>query len=396
MSDFNKFKFFIIALALVVVCTFAGTVSGTLAWFAYTTRATVTYSGTSVSQSALIQAGLVCDEDYWKGPTEEQTAAIHESIKEQFDLTYEYVDGKHIYFSRAGAGINSNAIKEYLTKTGYAVNSLEPITSRYYTTDIEDENVGNELNLYKAPMKEYVLNTTAAEHTQYSKIKLAFRILSSNSATPTYVENQNVWLSKITSKMNGEGDIVNALRIFADGSASSGKKFIINPNQNSDGEIAVAGLLNISGDDAFYDSVDGEEIIYGDYEGSLATSYNASSTGFVDINNTGDTGETSTTFYAKHEGSMNIYNYSASDFATGIRPKKAQYVGKSSLFPIETAGGVLTGGIPLCTTASNVDHTRRIGYLDLSIWLEGWDHAVIDEEIGHAFFLGLQFQVTKQ
>lgn len=394
MGDFKKFKFFISALALFVVLTFAGTVSGTISWFAYTTRATVSYSGTSVSQSALIQVGLVCNFDYWAGSTPAETEANHEAMKDTYDLTYEYVDSNHIYFSKPGAGINSVAIKEYLSKTGYAINQLEPVTSRFYETDIEDENVGNDLTLYKAPMKERALNETIAEKPQYSKIKLAFRILTSSSATPIYAQNQNIWLTKITPKMNGDGNVVNALRIHFDGSTSSGKKFILNPTTTDNGGTAVAGLLNISGDDDYYDSVNGDEIVYGDYEGSLDRTYNALPSEFVDINKTGDTGSESTTFYARHEGSTRIYDYDADDFAAGIRPKVAQYIGTNSLFPSDS-NGQLSGGIPLCKTKMSATNAARIAYLDLSIWLEGWDHAVTDEEIGHAFFLALQFQINK-
>ena len=397
MTDFKKFKFFISALALIVVLTFAGTVSGTISWFAYTTRATVTYSGTSINQSALIQAGIVCEEDYWEGNTEEQTEANHELLYEQYELTYEEVEGQSIYFTKAGAGLSPNILKLFLEKTGYAINQLEPVTSRSYTTNISGDNVGTDLNLYKAPLKEIALNETIAENKQYSRVKLAFRVLTSNSATPIYAEGQDIWLTNINSKMNGEGNVVNALRLFVDGSASQGKKFILNPNKTTNGETAVAGLLNISGSDDYYDTVDGKEIIYGDYEGSLDTTYINVASGYQDVNGTGmneDTATSSTTFFARHEANQNIYNYDAATFKAGIKPKVAQYVGTNALFPTDS-DGALSGGIALCKTKTDNTNANRCAYLDLSIWLEGWDHAVIDEEIGHAFFLSLQFQINK-
>ena len=36
-----------------------------------------------------------------------------------------------------------------------------------------------------------------------------------------------------------------------------------------------------------------------------------------------------------------------------------------------------------------------IGRVDATIWIEGWDYSVIDEEIAHAFDLGLTFEINK-
>ncbi|MBR0294309.1 MAG: hypothetical protein IJQ67_00125 [Bacilli bacterium] len=393
MSGSKGFKFFISALAIVVVSAFAGTVSGTVAWFAYSTRATATYSGASVSEGELIQAGLVCERDYWAGATAEETADNHHEMEINYGLTYEYVDGKHIYFTDPGTGIRASAVKAYLAQTGYAIDRLEPVTSRYYTTNIADENVGNDLTLYKAPSHTYVLNTHTAEHTQYTKIKLAFRILDSGGSS-IYKQGQSIWISGVSSKASGAGNIVEALRVFIDGSASSGKRYILNPNKTTDGRTAVAGLLNLSGDDDYYDTDHGEEIVYGDYDGSLVTTHIVSDSDFEDINGTGNTSSEATTFYAKHEKNMDVYDYSYSDFIAGIRPRYAEYKGVNDIYPIDDRGS-LSGGIPACVTATDEDNSKRNAYLDLTIWLEGWDHVVIDEEIDHAFNLNLKFQINR-
>ena len=45
----------------------------------------------------------------------------------------------------------------------------------------------------------------------------------------------------------------------------------------------------------------------------------------------------------------------------------------------------------LCTTADSAG--KYLAELDTIIWLEGWDHVVIDKALSHKFNLGLQFQI---
>ena len=63
-----------------------------------------------------------------------------------------------------------------------------------------------------------------------------------------------------------------------------------------------------------------------------------------------------------------------------------------AISPSDDGSGALTGGQPVCVTASTEDHIARV---DFTIYLEGWDHAVIDTEISHGFNLGLQFQINR-
>ena len=95
---------------------------------------------------------------------------------------------------------------------------------------------------------------------------------------------------------------------------------------------------------------------------------------------------------------------STQSFSPGIvvcctvsQPNKAAINAKTQQF--DTVGsvkptdfdGVLSEGKPLCAT----NLTDGIADLELTIWLEGWDHNVIDEENTHSFNLDLQFQISR-
>ena len=384
MKLFNKVRV-ITGLAIVTaVASFAGAVSGTVAWFAYSTRVAVSFQGTSIDQSVLIEAGLACDQKYWS--TDEDL----QDIKDNYGLEYygQY-SGKHIYFAK-GTNLGSGAIGAYLQKTGYAINELQPTTSAKYVTDIEGDHVGNDLTLYKSPMygKEFRnAENGNANNSQFSRLQLAFRVLKTNGTEIN--PNQKVYLTHATAEASGvnDGEVYKAIRVFFDGSASRGKKFILNPSAENDGSTNVAGLLNLNNND-YYDTFNGKEIIYGDYNDSLSRSVAADDSDFIDMNKTGDFASR-TTFYGKHKKDMEVYDYDADSFIDGIDPDKADYLSLNTIKPNSN----FTTGLPVTITSNDA---YGIGLLDVKIWLEGWDHSVIDTEINHKFNLGLQFEVNRE
>jgi len=70
---------------------------------------------------------------------------------------------------------------------------------------------------------------------------------------------------------------------------------------------------------------------------------------------------------------------------------QAEYETLESIQPVDD-GGSLSGGTPICVTENTTD---ALAFADMTVYLEGWDHSVIDKEIGHAFDLGLQFQINR-
>ena len=379
MKLISKFHVAMTAIAITVVSAFAGTVSGTLAWYSYSTRSSLAYVGTSVNQSELLQIGLVCENDYW--PNDEG----HNYMYETHGLTYVYAANSHIYFAKPGSGLKSDVIKEYIAKTGYSATRLEPVTTREYVT-------GNDLTLYQPLVYTHRVNNSYAQSSQYSKIKFAFRVISNSMATASFVGGQKIWLSDATAQASGAGEISRAVRLFFDGTSSSGRKFILNPSDTGSSEVKmpVAGLLNLNPDKYYDFDEDGKEIIYGDYTiaDGYEPTYLASDTAEVDMNNTGD-GPQGTTFYAKHKGGKYVYA-NKTEFFNNVTPKTATYETFNMIKPLDD-NGHLSGGNPLCIT----DVDSKIALLDLTIWLEGWDHSVINSEIRHKFNLGLEFQINR-
>ena len=51
-------------------------------------------------------------------------------------------------------------------------------------------------------------------------------------------------------------------------------------------------------------------------------------------------------------------------------------------------------GIPIANTGTNADN-YGIGYSTMTIFIEGWDHTVIDKAVGYSFNLGLRFEINR-
>ena len=75
-----------------------------------------------------------------------------------------------------------------------------------------------------------------------------------------------------------------------------------------------------------------------------------------------------------------------------LSPLEADYETLNSIKPIDDGTGVLSGGKQICTTANTVS---ALGEATLTIYIEGWDHHVVNEEISHKFNLGLTFQINR-
>ena len=82
MKKLNTAKTLFGFLGLATFASLVGTVSGTLAWYSYTTRVTVSYSGTSIENTVQLQIGIASEtkmphvngdadnEEFWTTMTE--------------------------------------------------------------------------------------------------------------------------------------------------------------------------------------------------------------------------------------------------------------------------------------------------------------------------------------
>ena len=371
-----------IGFGLITVCGLIGSVSGSIAWWAFSTRVTVAYQGTSVASSEQLQIGLKTDIDM-----------------SGFGLT----QVGDYYFADPGAGLPSGTIDHFLTEQGlYASDKLEPVTSNNYKD-------GDTFSLKASLLAGHAHNYASAPTTKYVKIPFAFRIVRYNASNVLdYAKGENIWLSDtmVEASTINDGNVYKAIRIYTEGKMNNGtslvdQKLLINPSseETGKGQTAVAGLLNLSGGNTFYDYdvIGGEKyaIIYGESEYTDDELFALETTqqdpdndsGWEDFNNTGVSTASpfgGTTFLAKYaKGVYRPLNQAA------IKPLYAEYDTLASVRPTDD-NGVLSEGKPLCAT----DLTDGIAELDMTIWLEGWDHNVIDQENEHSFNLGLQFQIS--
>ena len=411
MKKNNRAKLLFAFLGIATFASLVGTVSGSLAWYAYSSRATLSYSGTSVANTVQLQIGIASENKVLS--VDEVRDANARIIADNPDISSEEIerlqfienqfidfwdamketkwdsDDNYYYFAPFGSGLESAYINAYLYSNGYATNSLVPVTSGSYTR-------GDNFFLKHSPTSGTPFNTNLADKNYYAVVPFVFRVMRSNTTDSNdFVEGSELWLvdAKIRASGSTDGDIYKAVRMYIDRGSDYEDDFIVNPSATIAGKTTVGGLLNISGDDYYdYDS-NNNEIVYGEFEtlGETKPSYDGPNE-IVDLNGTGKTEVDS--FTAKHRQGINYYeNYEECVF------KSAEYESLSSIAPRkdEISGRLFNKDenhpTSVCKTAGADDHF--LGRVDFTIYLEGWDHSVIDQELNHYFDLGLTFEINK-
>ncbi len=387
-------------LGIATFASLVGTVSGTLAWYAYNTRATLSYSGTSVENSVQLQIGLVCAHAM---PTEGSEDI--EEFTRIMGTEPEILNGEYYYFAPLGYGLNSSVLNAYLAEFGYATNELEPVTSGSF--DPESGNFG----LKEAPNEQNRVPNVVAKKTNYLKLPFIFRASKSKTETADYMENAEIWLTdaKGAASSSHDGNIYKAMRIYFDRNDTNyDTDFIVNPDASQAGETRVGGLLDLS-NDGYYDFDANGEILYGEYDTSIdpvdflsAANYGPGANPITNINGDGSEVEHKNTFNSRHHPDTKYFEYSdlhkMNDSDPYIPVKTAQYESLSSIKPVrDNITGALSNPqgkvTSVCKTAGSTG--LYVGRVDAYIWLEGWDFAVIDEEQRHAFDMGLTFEINK-
>lgn len=409
MKKINPLKLAIGILGLTSIASLAGSISGTIAWYAFSTRALVSYTGTSVQSTTQLQIGIKSDVVV----NFTTNASLIDDVVFQEDLYYADDDEFHLhklyhnhyYFMKVGSGgMPAAVINDYLSTKGYATNVLEPLSSYGY-------NTGENINLRNRPTTNRPdITPTEAEKTKYVEIPFVFRVLSSNSEEIVYVENHDIFLSgaQAIAAPNLEGSVVgneihNSIRLYID--RTNGINYILNPSSSANGSDKVAGVLNLAGGSAGtgcydYDNNPSsptfmQEYLYGDYdwkpgktwENSLSEPLTENS-GLVDINGTGNE-DVETTFTSRHHKDVKYF----SNLDDCIVPHYANYLGTSTVFPHKnTQTGDFESDYAVCRTGNAAAH--YLGTFNMKIYLEGWDHSVVDSQLQNKFYLGLQFEIN--
>ncbi len=383
-------------LGIATFASLVGTVSGTLAWYAYNSRVTLSYSGTSVENSVQLQIGLACAHEMEADGSDEM---------DDFLATMEppeVINGVYYYFAPMGYGLSSSVINAYLKTFGYATNELEPVTSGYY-----DPQVHSNFAPKAAPKAENPSLIEDAKQKNYLKLPFIFRASKSKSNVADYIEGAEVWLTdaKGAASSVNDGNVYKAMRLFFDrNNTDYTTDFIVNPDANAAGETKVGGLLDLSMD-GYYDFDGTKEVIYGEWDKNaladpttlLNEPYEAPAGGapYYDLNGTGNTVDSGSTFNARHHEYVQYYDYAD---INNIPFRTAKYESLSSVKPIrDPSTGKLSNPegkvTSVCVTKGAA--MKYIGQVDAYIWLEGWDFNVVDKEQHHAFDMGLTFEINK-
>ena len=365
-----------IIAGIITFAAFVGSISGSLAWWAYSTRVSVQYQGTSVATSVQLQIGLKT-EDFDDVKAQE---LIDLGMLEDTDLAS---GNTRYFFSKAGAGLPEHTIATYLRLQGdYSINTLYPVTTRQH-------KIGDELKLYQPLIYTIPDNSNRTDTNRYVKIPFIFRVVTLNEDKP--VKNQYIWLTHVNMAASSpESHVKEALRMYMDNGSS---KYIINPSDLSTEEVGatkVFGLLDLNKDGYYDRDNDGKEIVYGQYTGNPNDTFVPTSDTLANINGVADTSNY-TSFYGMHKKGNTCYNsFSGIDTSDGENGL-AQYRPMGYMIPQDKPTGFDEYEKAICQTAND---DNALAELDMTIYLEGWDHSVVDEELGYGFNLGLQFQIN--
>lgn len=379
MKRRNKISIGFLLTGLLSFISVIGSTAGTLAWYAYSRAVIVEFVGTSVAKSALLTVGLIDDAPY----------KLSEQKIAEFKLVREEYDGHSIVFSRSTDGLDYHVIQEYLRHSEYAIDLLFPLTTQKRTRIDQ-----NDLVLYESPLQgetDIARDTNLASTSHYVKLPFAFKMTDTEGHNKP---NVDIWLTDTNVKASGE-KIDQAVRVFIE---TSQRKFLMRPADRSltNGATNVGGLLDLDGDGTYdYDVSTFEELYYGEHTGGTTpvphetTQYGIPQelAPYVNVNHVED--EVESTFYSKH----NEVSYVAK--LDTITPAVAEYYTlgtvKPSVDPV--TGKYIEGdtGFKICTT----DSSDYVGYASFTIYIEGWDHSVIDRAAGYSFNLSLRFETSR-
>ena len=194
----SKTAYIPILLTCLTVACFAGSSLGTLAWYAYSTRAKIEMGGTAVQSTQQLQIGLYCL-DYDTNATKRTAYQQYGAVDNAFGTTLETIGDDHYIFMPPGQGFSETAINTFLTINGCATNSLTPTTTRAFNRDdpihtrlVDDHDnddpsddeyastgiVGGNIKLYDSLMAGDPVNTYSARPGSYIELPIAFRVIA--------------------------------------------------------------------------------------------------------------------------------------------------------------------------------------------------------------------------
>ena len=368
MNAKRKANLVLLSIASVTSLALIGSTMGTLSWYAYSTHTLLSYTGTSVRKSVLLNVGIVDNNNYISAATIQEHHLVRETL-----------DNNSIVWTTSSDGLDGEVIQDYLEDSPYAYNMLSPVTSNERAI-----NATSDLVLYESPEFGKTSINKVADQDSYVKIPFAFKIMNNESQL---VANQKIWLTDADVQTSGH-HLNDAVRVFVN---NSQEKFLLKPNDNatSTSSTKVGGLLDLNGDKIYdYNVENSNEFIYGRYTGTPSFVTNPQGIDYYDnINHT--IYQEDSTFYAQHSKDANILSASSVTFL------EAHYETFGTVKPKVSGDGTFYSEDGIGKPIAYTDSQAGVGYSELTIFIEGWDHAIVNEAAGYSFNLGLQFEINK-
>lgn len=418
----NNNKLIKSVMSLAIIAGAAGAATGTYAWYSYQKDVSLEFTGTTIKADKEIQIGLRWKERLYKWEDPET-----KEVKHYFDDDYtlgEIETEEGVRMNNSGDPeeptywiywIRGNYITDILKNfQGYiesAQEELHPITAgKYKTGDINNgTEVGSWTNFMKTPshrQEEWVTTGAVTDYADYFYLPLVFRVLENQPdehGNPVYASAENIYLSKfnavdverkalVDAGVNSDptkeaqrqreikADLAKAIRVKADypSHATKAENFIFDPNTDTNKDLNVGGKLNLQ-PDIYYDFVDStkKQIPYGQFEGEYI--YKETATAVEPSIRYEDC----STFKANDLK----YGYEL-DFSEGKTKPSVCQTTRSMVNPLHKDDAA-NGYYPIAKT----DAYKNIGYLDLSIYLEGWDENIVNYTAGRTFNVELEFSI---
>lgn len=326
----NVDKLIFTSIYSLLIISAIGTMSGTFAWYEYSTRAETGFRGTAVNDAKELKMGILSD--------------VVLSEASQYGLVK---DDTHPNIYWAEEGLDSDTLSYFLRECGYASNSLFPTTSGAYTQ-------GDDFQIKMNPSK-LAPNLIDAVKENYVFLPLVFKAQGDISAATNF-EVKLVDLD-ITSPTN----LKDGVRINITNEYDS---YVFAPSHRQGGEVVVGGALDLD-NDGYNDDFVGKEFFYGEAE---TLEYSTTPAGPGEVLPKGQR----TSFNGICKEGIYPIDKEKSVFKT------ASYYGTDDV-------------LEKLDVAKAIDN--ELAFCNITVYLEGWATTTIDKEVGNAFNLDLTFEL---
>ena len=118
MKHSRKVNLLVLGMSLITGLAIFGSTAGTLAWYAYSTRTAISFIGTSVRKSVLLNIGIVDNNGYFSDQKVHDFNLVRGNPDDE--------DGNDIVWTSSNSGMSATIINEYLSHSPFATLSKRP------------------------------------------------------------------------------------------------------------------------------------------------------------------------------------------------------------------------------------------------------------------------------